>query len=70
MADKNRIIDNDVSFYTGEVEEMRRRMRRCVPSLEPYYASCIASAEHVRDALIRHREAMDAPHPHDTELER
>ena len=65
-----RIIDRDILFYGAEVEEMRRRLRRCAPSLESYYSACIDGARAVLDALTAYRAAMDAPHADDTELER
>jgi len=65
----DRIIDTDIARYTGEIEEMRRRMRRCAPSLESYYRACIDTAQSVFHALIAYRAALDAPHPFDTELE-
>jgi hypothetical protein len=64
-----RIIDRDIEMYAAEVEEMQRRMRRCAPSLEPYYRACIAGAQSVSDALIAYRAAMDTPHEPDSELE-
>ena len=65
-----RIIDRDIVFYAAEVEEMQRRLRRCVPSLESYYSARIDGARAVLDALTAYRAAMDAPHGFDTELER
>jgi len=55
-----RIIDRDINSYTAIVECHTSSLRRCLPSEEADFRALRDSAQAVLDALIAHRQIIDA----------
>jgi hypothetical protein len=55
----DRIIDNDVAFYTADHEHCLEQLSRCTPSVEAHFAARAVLSQKVLDALVEYRAFID-----------
>lgn len=56
-----RIIDRDIAFYEGEIEQGRKRVQRAMPGQEERDAvSLLYAARRVHNALLTYRAKLDS----------